>query len=185
MELNRQIMSNSNRKKDTILFSFIMSILIIGVGFSGIGCTDCGCGSCGDCGCGSCGGCGCGEVDDVDDDGDEDYEDSRPISNVEQQPVKPPSICEGTLPNTDITITGTKSPGATYNTYSYSYRIKACGGGVAYDIYLKGIRRLSCESGYVAYERSKSGSNSVTSPYDFGVVCFYSPNTGEKCSALS
>jgi len=138
-------------------------------------------GGCEDCGSG-CGGCG-GEPEDTEDDGSEIIEDT--IDNEDQQPEEPPSICEGMPPTTDISISGTKSPGATYNTYTYSYSIKACNGNVAYDIYLKGVQRLSCESGAVANERSKSGSNTVTHPGDFGSICIDSSIKGEICSALS
>ena len=118
-------------------------------------------------------------------DGDERYEDSEEISNIPQQPEPPPSICEDMEPVNTIQLSGTKSGGSQYNTYTYSYTIKSCGSEITFDVYLKGSKRLLCENGYIPYESFKSKSNTISSLYDFGLICIYSPTTEEMCSEIS
>ncbi len=168
-------MVDYTRIKNKIIYPTLISILIISMGFTSIGCT---------CDCGDCSGCGCTEEpEDTESDGDEISEDWE--DNVDEQPDPPVSICANLPPTTEITISGTKSATATYNTYTYSYNIKACNGNVAYDIYLKGVRRLTADSGSVVNEKTKSGSKSITSPYDFSSICIYTPTEGEKCVDLA
>jgi hypothetical protein len=139
-------------------------------------------GACDD--CGSCDSCtSCGETADTESDGPEPTEDIA--DNEDKQPATPISICQNLPPINEITISGTKSETASYNTYTYSYSIKSCRSDVTYDVYLKGVRRLTCESGSAPFESSRSRSNSIVSPYDFGVICIYSPIEGELCSALA
>jgi len=182
-------MSNIDKIKDILLILSLISVFIIIIGAadnsggSSCGCGNCGCGNCGCGDCGSCGDCGCGDVKDTQGDGSEQTE--AAITPEETVPEPPPSICKDREPFIDRPVSGTKSPGATFNTYTYSYSITACNGDFAYDIYLKGFKRLKCESGAVAYEHSKSKSNSVTSPDDYTLICIYSPSIGDECSPLS
>ena len=134
--------------------------------------------------CDDCGSCdSCGETTDSESDGPESNEDRT--NNEDKQPTTLNSICQNMAAINEITISGSKSETASYNTYTYSYSIKACRADVTYDIYLKGANRLTCESGFTAFERSKSRSNSIVSAYDFGVICIYTIEEGELCSALT